>query len=149
MQCSPRVTETQRHGENEITFCFSRDSKAPLRGLLALDRFEDDGSRHISEMPTRHPSRQRRGPFVSQLFRYPGKGGWTFAPIPKRLAPPATRPWGRTPVEAVVDGVAWSTSIWRDSKSDGALLAVPARIRGQKGHGDRVTVEFTFELDDD
>ena len=100
-------------------------------------------------MPTSRPSRQRRGPFVSQLFRYPGKGGWTFAPIPKRLAPPATRPWGRTPVEAVVDGIAWSTSIWRDSKSDGALLAVPARIRGQKGHGDRVTVEFTFELDDD
>ena len=95
------------------------------------------------------PSRQRRGPFVTRLRRYPGKGGWTFALIPKRLAPPVTRPWGRTPVQAAVDGVAWNTSIWRDSKSDGALLAVPARIRGLKGHGDTVTVEFTFDLGDD
>jgi len=97
----------------------------------------------------RRPSRQRRGPFVSKLFRYPGKGGWTFAPVPKRLAPPVTRPWGRTPVEAVVDGVAWSTSVWRDSKTDRALLAIPARVRGRKGHGDDVTVEFTFEVHDD
>ena len=39
--------------------------------------------------------------------------------------------------------------IWRDSKSDGSLLAVPARIRGRKGDGDRVTVEFTYEEDKD
>ena len=100
-------------------------------------------------MAARRPSQQRRGPFTTRLRRYPGKGGWTFALIPKRLAPPATRPWGRTPVRAVVDGIAWNTSIWRDSQSDGALLAVPARIRGGKGHGDRVTVEFTFEFDDE
>lgn len=100
-------------------------------------------------MPTRQPpAPERRGPFASRLFRYPGKGGWTFAPIPGRFAPPVTRPWGRTPVRAVVDGVAWDTSIWRD-KERGALLAVPARIRGRKGDGDTVTVEFTFEVEDD
>ena len=93
--------------------------------------------------------RQRRGPFKATLRRYPGKGGWTFAEIPKKYAPPVTRPWGRTPVQASVDGVEWDTSIWRDSKSDGSLLAVPARVRGKKGHGDRVTVEFTFEPDED
>ena len=94
---------------------------------------------------------EHRGPFTSRLFRYPGKGGWTFAPIPPKLSPPVTRPWGRTPVRAVVDGVAWNTSIWRDSKTNGALLAVPARVRGGKGSGDTVTVEFTFdpEKDDD
>ena len=92
---------------------------------------------------------EHRGPFVSRLVRYPGKGGWTFAPIPKRLVPPVTRPWGRTPVRAIVDGIAWNTSIWRDRKSEGALLAVPARIRRQKGHGDSVTVEFSFEREDD
>ena len=86
---------------------------------------------------------------MSRLVRYPGKGGWTFAPIPKRLVPPVTRPWGRTPVQAVVDGAAWTTSIWRDRKSGGALLAVPARIRGRKGHGDTITVEFTFQAEDD
>jgi hypothetical protein len=92
---------------------------------------------------------ERRGPFKATLVRYPGKGGWTFASIPKRWAPPATRPWGRTPVRAIVDGVAWDTSMWRDSKSDGALLAVPARIRRGKEGGDRVSVEFTFEPEDD
>jgi hypothetical protein len=100
-------------------------------------------------MAKQQPAVERRGPFVSRLVRYPGKGGWTFAPIPKRLAPPVTRPWGRTPVSAVVDGTAWNTSIWRDRKTGGALLAVPARIRRQKGHGDTVAVEFSFELEDD
>jgi hypothetical protein len=92
---------------------------------------------------------QQRGPFKSTLRRYPGKGGWTFAEIPKKHAPPVTRPWGRTPVVAIVDGVEWTTSIWRDSKSDGSLLAVPLRVRGKKGDGDTVTVAFTFEPDDD
>ena len=89
---------------------------------------------------------KRRGPFVSRLFRYPGKGGWTFAPIPARHAPPVTRPWGRTPVRAIVDGIAWDTSIWRD-RHGASLLAVPARIRGRKADGDKVTVEFSFEID--
>src|SRR5918997_507665 len=93
----------------------------------------------VPGMAKQHTVVQRRGPFVSTLIRYPGKGGWTFAPIPKGHAPPATRPWGRTPVRAVVDGIAWDTSVWRDSKSHGALLAVPARIRGGKGSGDTVT----------
>jgi hypothetical protein len=74
----------------------------------------------------------------------PARAEWTFAPIPRTLAPPVTRPWGRTPVRAVVDGVSWDTSIWRDTKTNGALLAVPARIRGRKRAGDAVTVELTF-----
>jgi hypothetical protein len=45
--------------------------------------------------------------------------------------------------------VSWETSIWRDSKSDGSLLAVPARVRRGKGSGDTVTVEFTFEPEPD
>ena len=90
-----------------------------------------------------------RGPFETTLFRYPGKGGWTFAPIPKKYAPPVTRPWGRTPVNASVDGATWETSIWRDSKSDRSLLAVPARVRKGKGDGDVVSVEFSFDPDTD
>jgi len=92
---------------------------------------------------------ERRGPFVTTLFRYPGKGGWTFARIPKKHAPPVTHPWGRTPVCAVVDGVSWDTSVWRDTKTNGALLGVPIRIRGSKGSGDTVTVEFTFDAEVD
>ncbi|MBK7864292.1 MAG: DUF1905 domain-containing protein [Archangiaceae bacterium] len=80
--------------------------------------------------------------FKSRLFRYPGPGGWTFAPIPKKYAPPATHAWGRTPVVASVDGHSWETSVWRDEKF-GTLLAVPKHIRGGKGDGDTVEVEIS------
>jgi hypothetical protein len=99
-------------------------------------------------MRKRQPRTERRGPFTTTLIRYRGKGSWVFAPIPKKFAPPVTRPWGRTPVVANVDGTVWATSVWRDSKSDGSLLAVPARVRGSKVSGDVVTVEFEFEVDE-
>jgi hypothetical protein len=75
------------------------------------------------------------------LFRYPGPGGWTFAPVPDRHAPPVTEGWGRTPVLASVDGRSWETSVWRDEKF-GTLLPVPKRVRGEKGDGDVVEVEL-------
>lgn len=78
-------------------------------------------------------------PFESRLFRYPGKGGWTFAPVPASHAPPVTEGWGRTPVVATVDGVRFETSVWRD-RSHGTLLPVPKKVRGKKGDGDVVVV---------
>jgi Domain of unknown function (DUF1905) len=101
-------------------------------------------------MPTRaRRARSTRGPFETTLFRYSGKGAWHFAIIPADLAPPATRPWGRTPVTATVDGMTWETSIWRDTKSGRSLLAVPKKFRAGKGDGDPVTVTFVFDPDDD
>lgn len=93
--------------------------------------------------------RKTQGPFETTLFRYSGKGAWHFAIIPAALAPPATRPWGRTPVTATVDGATWETSIWRDTKSRRSLLAVPKKYRASKGDGDPVTVTFVFDPDDD
>ena len=77
--------------------------------------------------------------FEARLFRYPGKGGWTFAPVPDSHAPPVTEGWGRTPVIATVDGVRFETSVWRD-RSHGTLLPVPKKVRGKKGDGDVVVV---------
>ena len=85
----------------------------------------------------------QRGPFATRLKRHPGKGGWIFVAVPKKLTPPITRAWARTPVEAVVDGVAWTTSIWR-AKTGVGFLPVPKRVRRNKGEGDRVTVAFRF-----
>jgi hypothetical protein len=79
--------------------------------------------------------------FKSTLFRVPGKGGWVFAPIPARYAPPATHAWGRTPVRATVDGQTWNTSVWR-AKDGRSLLAVPKKVRGKKDDGDTVVVEL-------
>ncbi len=77
----------------------------------------------------------------TKLFTIPGPGGWTFAPVPDRYAPPPTERWGRTPVRATVDGRSWETSVWRDKKL-GTLLPVPKAIRASKGDGDTVTVEL-------
>lgn len=83
--------------------------------------------------------------FSAKLFRYPGKGGWHFAPVPPRCAPPVTHAWGRTPVQANVDGHEWKTSIWR-GKDGRSLLAVPKAVRGAKGHGATVKVRLRFSL---
>lgn len=77
--------------------------------------------------------------FTATLFKVPGPGGWTFAPVPEEHAPPVSAGWGRTPVRATVDGVSWDTSVWRD-RTHGTLLPVPARVRGAKGAGDPVQV---------
>ena len=84
------------------------------------------------------------GEFTGELFRFPGAGGWHFVPVPEELAPRPTHAWGRTPVRATVDGVTWETSVWRD-KNGRTLLAVPKRVRGRKGHGDRVAVRIAFD----
>lgn len=81
--------------------------------------------------------------FTSTLFRIPGKGGWTFAEVPRRHAPPVQHGWGRTSVIATVDRHRWSTSVWRE-RSGRTLLPVPKAARGEKGHGDRVRVQIEF-----
>jgi hypothetical protein len=81
--------------------------------------------------------------FTSTLFLYPGQGGWIFAPVPDEHAPPVTHAWGRTPVVASVDGRSWKTSVWRD-KGGRTLLAVPKKIRREKGDGDVVEVTITW-----
>jgi hypothetical protein len=94
----------------------------------------------------REPQLVERGPFRATLARIPGKGGWIYVQVPKRLAPPITRAWARTPIRATVNDVSWDTSVWR-SKDGSGFLPVPKRIRGEKGEGARVMVAFTF-LDD-
>lgn len=84
-----------------------------------------------------------RPEFVATLWQYPGTGGWVFAPVPDKYAPPATHPWGRTPVRATVDGHTWKTSVWR-GKDGRTLLAIPKKVRGAKGDGDRVRVRLEF-----
>ena len=83
------------------------------------------------------------GCFTATLFRYPGKGGWTFAPVPDRYAPPVTHGWGRTPVTATVNGTTWETSVWR-GKDGRTLLAIPKQVRGTLGDGDIVKVRILF-----
>lgn len=84
--------------------------------------------------------------FVSELIRFPGKGGWTFALVPAEHAPTETHGWGRTPVHATVDGASWDTSVWRE-KSGRTLLPVPKKIRGDKDHADTVHVRLEYSIE--
>ncbi|MEO7996129.1 MAG: DUF1905 domain-containing protein [Gemmatimonadaceae bacterium] len=83
------------------------------------------------------------GTFRAAMFRYPGKGGWTFVEVPEKFWPPVTHGWGRTPVHAIVDDYAWDTSVWR-GKDGRTLLAVPKVARGKKDAGEIVRVRLTF-----
>ncbi len=87
-----------------------------------------------------------RGPFRTVLRRAPGKGGWTYVVVPKKIAPPITRAWARTPVRASIDGLEWATSIFRMKTGEG-FLAVPKRMRGSKEEGARVAIAFRFDND--
>ncbi|MEO8623949.1 MAG: DUF1905 domain-containing protein [bacterium] len=84
-----------------------------------------------------------RPEFTATLCRYGDTGSWMFATVPDKFAPPVTHAWGRTPVLATVDGQTWKTSVWH-TKDDRVLLAVPKKIRGTKGDGDRVRVRIEF-----
>ena len=64
-----------------------------------------------------------------------------FALIPAAHAPPATHGWGRTPVDATVDGRTWATSVWRD-RERGTMLPVPKRLLGDKESGQTVRVSL-------
>jgi hypothetical protein len=100
--------------------------------------------RSMSTRKSAGPDAGRQGlEFTGKLFRYPGPGGWHFVPVPEGYGPPVTHPWGRTPVEATVDGNSWSTSVWR-GKDGRTLLAVPRDVRGAKGDGDLVRVSLRY-----
>jgi hypothetical protein len=77
--------------------------------------------------------------FTATLFKGEGKGAWTFVTVPPDHTPMETGPWGRVPVRATVDGRTWDTSVWKAAQGE-CLLAVPKRIRGNKGAGDPVHV---------
>lgn len=81
--------------------------------------------------------------FVAVLFKYPGKGGWTFAPVPEQHAPPFKLAWGRTPVMATLNGKRWSTSVWTE-RSGRILLPIPKEVRGTMGEGDSVEISLEY-----
>jgi hypothetical protein len=91
----------------------------------------------------RPPPTAHGGAFNAVLFKWPGAGGWHFAPVPEKYSPPVTHAWGRTPVRATVNGHTWDTSVWR-GKDGRTLLAVPKKVRGALGDGDRVRVRLEF-----
>jgi len=82
--------------------------------------------------------------FTATLVRWPGPSSWVFAAVPAEHAPDTAGPFGRVPVTATVDGMTWSTSVWR-GRDSGWLLAVPARVRRGKDDGATVLVAIAVD----
>lgn len=89
-------------------------------------------------------SSSRSPEFTGELFEWDGPAAWHFVAVPEVHAPDFAGAFGRVPVVATVDGLTWSTSLWRDS-SAGWLLAVPKKVRRGKTDGDHVTVSVEVD----
>lgn len=84
------------------------------------------------------------GSFDAELVEWDGPAAWHFVRVPDELAPDFAGAFGRVPVIAIVDGITWKTSVWRD-KNSGWLLAIPKKVRRGKGDGDVVTVSVEVD----
>jgi len=94
--------------------------------------------------------------FNAELWLYPGEAGWHFVTLPAEVADDvraltagASKAFGSVKVQAKVDGHAWQTSLFRDSKSASYLLPVKKEVR-DKAHlkdGDSVQVQLDVRTD--
>jgi hypothetical protein len=74
--------------------------------------------------------------FSATVWKYPGKGGWYFASLPKTVAKKIRQNhgldeegWGRLKTQVSLGDTTWNTSIWFDSKLDTYVLPIKADIR--------------------
>lgn len=92
--------------------------------------------------------------FDTQLWRSSGAGGWFFVTLPADVAQSlrALRGpvggFGSVRVRAEIGGVAWSTSVFPDSRSQSFLLPVKAEVRRRAGvtAGDHIVVQIALSI---
>ena len=70
------------------------------------------------------------------MWRHDGPAGWHFVTLPGELADElearfaeAHRPFGSLAVRVTLGGRTWSTSVFRDTKSESYLLPIKADVR--------------------
>ena len=89
----------------------------------------------------------------SEVFLYPGMGGWHFIGVEKKESEELKknfadkkRGWGSLPVAVTLGKSTWKTSIFPDKKSGTYLLPLKVDIRKKEGimHADKVV--FSIEI---
>ena len=72
----------------------------------------------------------------TKVWRYPGKGGWHFATLPRRESAEIrarfganAKGWGSLPVRVRVGHSEWATSLFPEKQSSCYLFAIKAEIR--------------------
>ncbi len=92
--------------------------------------------------------------FRGKIWKYRGKGGWTFITLPKTLSQKirkshslGEREWGRMPALAGIGKSTWNTAIWFDTKVGAYLLPVKGVIRRKENLpvGKLTTVKLEIE----
>ena len=92
---------------------------------------------------------------TAPIWRYEGPAGWHFVTLPTEVADEidvrfehAHRPFGSLRVHVSLGHVSWTTSLFRDTKSESYLLPIKAVIRRVAGvdAGDTVTLELTVDV---
>lgn len=94
--------------------------------------------------------------FKGELWVHEGPAAWYFLTLPVDLADEihdlageAQRPFGSIRVEARINDVTWSTSIFRDTKRESYVLPVKATVRKMAGvsEGDEVLCALSLNFD--
>lgn len=96
--------------------------------------------------------------FKSKVWLYPGKAGWHFVTLPKKLSAQiksmtkgARRGWGSVRVTATIGKTTWQTSIFPDSKKDVQkdvyVLPLKADVRKKEKANANDTISVLIEMD--
>lgn len=87
--------------------------------------------------------------FVGEVRQFPGKGGWTYAAVPKKYTLVLKQrrcAWGMYPITARVGDTQWETKLMMKRGGD-FFVALNAAVRRKEGIvvGKRVKVTFTLK----
>lgn len=92
--------------------------------------------------------------FAATLWRYQGKGGWTFVTLPDEAANDvrlcqlgrAGRAWGMIKAEVQIGDTNLQTTLWPDKASGSFVLPVKAAVRKREKIGPGDTVDVILKL---
>lgn len=91
--------------------------------------------------------------FQSKLWLYPGKAGWHFFTLPKKLAKEinkhfyvSKKAWGSIPLKVKINNTSWDTSIFPDKKSESFVLPIKKEIRLKEGLLDNKTYDLSIMI---
>ncbi|WP_245273447.1 DUF1905 domain-containing protein [Mesorhizobium sp. WSM3224] len=91
----------------------------------------------------------------TEIWVYPGKGGWHFVTLPvdvaariKAAMAGLARPWGSLGVTASIGKTRWQTSLFPDKASGSLLLPIKGSVRRREGLtiGDAPALTIEIEL---
>lgn len=93
--------------------------------------------------------------FESELWLYPGVGGWFFLTLPSHVADEIDEAggeragFGSIPVEVTIGDTTWKTSLFPDKKTTSFVLPVKKAIRAKEGLDQHSMVAVHLRLDPD